>query len=478
MHRLSYLLLVAVAASFLGLSASVAGAQGDSGAAEPAAANTELEVDDRLAEFEADGLTAEDINPCAEFEDAPEPSDLVEPVTARPPAFTMVNGRCIPVVELARLLTNYEWAVAEEATALIALRQALKVVDELQIELDHIEHDLGLAKLRTTAAEAEVRYANMRVTLAQEESAAIATELAENKAILRDQALAFYITGGPSRVVEDTSSSTDDANEVGSIQVYGAVIVERRVQILEHVSLLDLRARNLAHVLESAKLAAEAAATNRVAAERFHTGVRDHQREVLDDAIEATEEQADVIASIQRRRDSFAERLGLTAASGSEISKVLEPLGDGIASLADVEFMESPLEFTRVSSSFGPRLHPIFDEVRLHLGIDFSSPAGAPVLAAAPGTIVVAGAQGGYGNVVVIDHGDGIATLYAHMSAFASNIGDEVETGDRIGFVGSTGFSTGPHLHFELRLNGLPVNGLSAVDLDGTQWQATETKLN
>ena len=468
MRRLPYLLFVAVAALFLGLSVSAVGAQG----------TTEPDVEDRLAEFEDDGLTAEDIHPCAEFEPEPELSDLVEPVTARPPTFTLVNGRCIPVVELARLLANYERAVAEEAAALITLRQALEVVDELQIELDHIEHDLGLAKLRTTAAEAEVRYAEMRVTLAQEESAAIAAELAESKAILREQALAFYITGGPSRVVEDTSSSTDDAKEVGSIQVYGAVIVERRGQILEHVSFLDLRARNLAQVLESAKQAAEAAATNRVAAERFYTGIRDHQREVLDDAIAATEDQADVIASIQQRRDRFAGQLGLTAAAGSAISQVLEPLGDGTASLADVEFMDSPLEFTRVSSSFGPRLHPIFGEVRLHLGIDFNSPAGAPILATAPGTVVIAGSQGGYGNVVVIDHGDGIATLYAHLSAFASDIGDEVETGDTIGFVGSTGFSTGPHLHFELRLNGLPVNGLSAVDLDGTLWEPTETKLN
>lgn len=439
------------------------------------------EVEDPLSdfeEFEDDGLTEDDINPCAAFEDepdSPDPDDPEnsdgpeEPVVVRPPAFTLVNGRCIPVAELARLLAGYEGAVAEEAEALIILREALEIVDELQTELDNIERDLGLAKLRTTAAEAEVRYANMRVELAQAESAIIEEELADNRIILRNQAVAFYITGGPSRVVEDTLSNTDDVNEVGSIRVYGSVIVEQRVLVLERVSFLDRRAKELAQSLEAARSDAEVAAADRVLAERFREAIRDYQRQVLSDAIEATEEQAEVVSSIQERRDSFADDLGLSAASGSAISLVLQPLGDGTASLADVEFMESPLEITRVSSGFGPRLHPIFGEVRLHSGLDFSSPAGAPIFATAPGTVVIASAQGGYGNAVVIDHGGGIATLYAHMSAFASVVGDEVETGDTIGFVGSTGFSTGPHLHFELRLDGLPVDALSVVDIDGTE---------
>lgn len=108
------------------------------------------------------------------------------------------------------------------------------------------------------------------------------------------------------------------------------------------------------------------------------------------------------------------------------------------------------------TSDFGWRTHPIFGSRRLHAGIDISGSIGQPIIAAASGTVVDAGWRGGYGLAVVIDHGGGMATLYAHQSALSVTSGQRVDGGQKIGEVGSTGYSTGPHLHFEVRINGEP----------------------
>jgi murein DD-endopeptidase MepM/ murein hydrolase activator NlpD len=120
-------------------------------------------------------------------------------------------------------------------------------------------------------------------------------------------------------------------------------------------------------------------------------------------------------------------------------------------------FLRSPVEFSRVSSGFGGRVHPIFKNWRAHTGVDFAAPRGTRVLAAADGTVVSAGGRGGYGNAVEIRHGGSITTLYAHLSGFARGLhaGSKVRQGEPVGFVGSTGYATGPHLHYEFKIAGV-----------------------
>jgi len=110
-----------------------------------------------------------------------------------------------------------------------------------------------------------------------------------------------------------------------------------------------------------------------------------------------------------------------------------------------------------ITSGFGYRMHPILGVRKMHTGVDISAATGTPIHAGDAGTVIWAGRRGGYGLCVVIDHGGGMSTVYGHCSRLACGVGQEVGKGQVIGYVGSTGLSTGPHLHFEVRRNGSPI---------------------
>jgi len=120
----------------------------------------------------------------------------------------------------------------------------------------------------------------------------------------------------------------------------------------------------------------------------------------------------------------------------------------------------------RVTSGFGERFHPILGYARMHKGVDLAASYGSPITAAGPGKVVAAGWAGGYGREVVIAHGDGVQSRYGHMSRLAAYPGEMVRQGQVIGYVGSSGLSTGPHVHYEVLKNGRPVNPMS-VKLTG-----------
>ena len=117
-------------------------------------------------------------------------------------------------------------------------------------------------------------------------------------------------------------------------------------------------------------------------------------------------------------------------------------------------YLAAPLKFTRITSGFGMREHPVWGGQRQHKGVDYGAPSGTPIMSVADGTVKFAGWQNGYGNAVEVVHGNGRSTFYAHMSKIAVRQGQKIGQGELVGNVGSTGWSTGPHLHFEFRING------------------------
>jgi murein DD-endopeptidase MepM/ murein hydrolase activator NlpD len=123
-------------------------------------------------------------------------------------------------------------------------------------------------------------------------------------------------------------------------------------------------------------------------------------------------------------------------------------------------FIRAPLNFTRISSNFNPsRRHPVLNTIRAHRGVDYAAPTGTPIRAAGDGKVLFRGIQGGYGNVIILQHGGNVTTLYGHMSKFGNaRVGSRVKQGDIVGYVGKSGLATGPHLHYEYRVNGVHRN--------------------
>ncbi|WP_223502342.1 peptidoglycan DD-metalloendopeptidase family protein [Pseudomonas sp. BF-R-24] len=126
-------------------------------------------------------------------------------------------------------------------------------------------------------------------------------------------------------------------------------------------------------------------------------------------------------------------------------------------------FIRTPVDFARISSKFSMgRKHPILNKIRAHKGVDYAAPRGTPIKAAGDGKVLLAGRRGGYGNTVILQHGNTYTTLYGHMQGFAKGVktGGTVKQGQVIGYIGTTGLSTGPHLHYEFQVNGVHVDPL------------------
>jgi murein DD-endopeptidase MepM/ murein hydrolase activator NlpD len=140
-------------------------------------------------------------------------------------------------------------------------------------------------------------------------------------------------------------------------------------------------------------------------------------------------------------------------------------------------FIRAPVQFSRISSRFNPsRRHPVLNTIRAHRGVDYAAPVGTPVRAAGDGRVRFAGRQGGYGNVIELEHGSGVITVYGHLSRFASRLhrGQRVDLGQVIGYVGKTGLATGPHLHYEYRIRGIHKNPQTVPLPDAEPIAATE----
>lgn len=135
-------------------------------------------------------------------------------------------------------------------------------------------------------------------------------------------------------------------------------------------------------------------------------------------------------------------------------------------------YLAAPVTFSRQTSGFAMRLHPIFQTMKAHLGVDYAAPTGTPALTVGDGVVEFAGVQGGYGNTVIVRHGNNHSTVYAHLSRMNVRKGQTVQKGQAIGAVGTTGWSTGPHLHFEFRVNGTHVDPQKIIQ------QAQSTPLN
>jgi murein DD-endopeptidase MepM/ murein hydrolase activator NlpD len=337
-----------------------------------------------------------------------------------------------------------------------SLAAAEERLAELTGQLAAAEEALAGAVDRLERAVREFQSATKRLMRSQE---ALDRHLAE----LHTQIAAAYVYGGSNTTylaaavdgISNSSSVTDYLTTLDKLHVG----TERKNEIVDQVERLVAEVAARREEVERHR-------KQRMAEER-------DAREARDLMVALTDEQEAVVAQIAEQR---AEREVLLAQLEDE-QEAAEALVEQL--VAESEALSAELAKYRwhagapgaggllwptdgrVTSTFGPRQHPILDIKRLHAGIDIPAPTGQPVVAAAGGKVVSAGTRGGYGLTVVIAHGGGISTVSAHLSRLDVKTGQEVREGDLIGAIGSTGLSTGPHLHFEIRRNGIPVDPLA-----------------
>jgi murein DD-endopeptidase MepM/ murein hydrolase activator NlpD len=186
-----------------------------------------------------------------------------------------------------------------------------------------------------------------------------------------------------------------------------------------------------------------------------------------DKQAQETQHERAILVEARQQRSQFESQLDALEHDSDEIASRIRsledtPIGRARRMIAFTGNFIRPVA-APITSGFGMRYHPILHYSRLHAGVDFGAAWGTPIASVADGVVTFSGVMNGYGNVVVVDHGGGVSTLYAHCSSRQVGEGQSVGKGQIIAHVGATGLATGPHLHFEVRRNGTPINPLSAL---------------
>jgi len=331
------------------------------------------------------------------------------------------------------------------------LRRVKRRERQVRSDLASIDAKLDRAESRLRQTSREARQAEDEVEQATEEYTAAEARLAEHREEVSARLSAIYEEGEarPIEVVLQATSFADFANRLYLLDE----VVARDAELLEDY--------------EEARQAAEA--------ERAELKARAERLVQLQDRITSEKRRAHAERAstertkrrLLRDRASWEQALEELEQDSREVETMLQRLqqtGDPEAQPAAPwnGNLEWPLR-GRISSGYGYRIHPIYRVRKMHTGIDVAVSRGTRIRAAAAGRVVHAARWGGYGNCVIIDHGSGVATLYAHCSRIAVKNGATVEQGDVVGYVGSTGLATGPHLHFEVRRGGRHVNPMSLL---------------
>jgi murein DD-endopeptidase MepM/ murein hydrolase activator NlpD len=351
-----------------------------------------------------------------------------------------------------------EAASVEEAHLLGELDRLDGQVADLNGQVSDLDARLEDEQAALTKADASLDAAAGAVAAADRRYDETSDRLRAAERVLKDQAISEFVQGGTGGSLAEYFSA-DDLRELRAVREYADAAMEHSANVVEQV---DRLREELGHRRRDAARAQATAAAARASAERRRASVAEARQSVVDlrdQAASVAATRTDVLERVRARRSTYEAELAAIDAVSSSIAGVLAARQAGEQAVPPVPGMlRIPVRGARLTSPFGLRVHPIYGTVRLHTGLDLAAPLGTPIKAAADGVVVSAGARGGYGLAVVIDHGGALATLYGHMSRLDVEPGDAVRRGDQIGLVGSTGASTGPHVHFEARVAGSPVD--------------------
>ena len=373
------------------------------------------------------------------------------------PASALIAQDDNEVIEEAkeqRELKRQEQLAAEAEIALLEAED-LEVVAALEAATSLV----NLQEAKAQAAEQRLQAALDTKIQAQEDFLAIASEIEEIEQRALTYAVESYI-GMSDRRTEawfEAEDATIAAHKIALLDLISSntndvldqlkLIQEERSYLLTKAAVAQEEADAIREELEQVRVDLDAQKAVREEIKKELDVRRAHWDSVLATAVEEQQEITDFIAAeeerIARELEEARRRAELEARLGqiTEAGWVLPSPG-------------------AITSWFGPRLHPILGYTRMHNGVDFNCWTGDPIRSATDGIVIMAQYYGGYGYTIIVQHANSLSTLYAHLSAFNSQVNDYVVAGQQIGQCGTTGLSTGPHLHFEVRQSGAPVNPL------------------
>ncbi len=355
---------------------------------------------------------------------------------------------------ISDIRADREAARDAEAAALAELefleledQRIAEILAEIQLAVDAQVARVEGGRQALDAAQAEVI---TRQTLADTASADVARTITE----IRQRAVDAYV--GTDTTAEPWLQSGDINKTAVRLAMLDFAAGSDR-DLLDHLRRLQVEREDHVIAGEEARIEADQ--------------LRAQLEEELDELQTRQLVQAEIQNELQSRIDAWEAEADALARASVELTafinaKVRSELGvsPGEAGAESIEGFTMPTSGS-VGSGFGTRVHPIFGTVRQHTGIDIGGSTGDPIWASKEGRVIFAGWKGGYGNTVIVAHTGNVATLYAHMSETLARAGDEIDGGEIIGLVGSTGWSTGPHLHFETRLDGVPKDPLFFLPL-------------
>jgi murein DD-endopeptidase MepM/ murein hydrolase activator NlpD len=316
-------------------------------------------------------------------------------------------------------------------------------------QLQRLEQSISEAESEIEALAARIDFLQESISQNEKEIKELEEELAYQTGILSERLVFIYEKGDVS-YLEVLLSSIDIKDFLIRYDML-SIIVNQDMELIEIINKKKEELDNRKKELESQKKELEKIQESQVS-----------KKAELDSQLKQRE---DMLSSTRQERDTYERAVKELEKTSRELESMIrniqtggsnEQLGSGI-------YTWPTPGYSRISSNYGMRWHPILKENRMHTGVDIAAPMGAKIVAADSGTVIFAGWSGGYGQVIIIDHGGGISTLYAHQSTLLAGKGTAVAKGQQIGKVGSTGWSTGPHLHFEVRINGKYTNPLSYI---------------
>jgi murein DD-endopeptidase MepM/ murein hydrolase activator NlpD len=309
---------------------------------------------------------------------------------------------------------------------------------EARDALDGAKQELGRQAIAAYTGQSEAAsYASMLL------SSSSLGDLASKRSYLR------AVVGSQSDAIAATEHLRDEVSDLGrQLDASKAEAQVARDQVAGQRA--TLQTSRDAQASARGEVQAEIAQTDKLRAEVVA------RKDEFEAHLEDLQEESASITAILKQRQADAAAAAARAATTTTVAG--QTPGTAVAPTKAPGKLIMPVPGAPITSPFGYRIHPIYGTSILHTGIDYGADEGTPIRAAADGVVVSAGWYGGYGNATIIDHGGGIATLYGHQSVLGVSAGQKVTQGQTIGRVGCTGDCTGPHVHFEVRVNGDPVN--------------------